>query len=186
MTDANAVAPPTPGQRGKLTLFQKLERRVRADPAVFGFLSLTVAALTGGMASLLRDDKRQSQLMMRARVGFQFCTIAALVGGIYYRECAHRGQTSSPPQGSPHPRSPRALLSLPASRSPAQPSPCRLPRVSIASLCVNSWRAPSAGAYQGTLKDPKAAAPPTSADFAGLELTSRIDQHQEGGEKGLR
>jgi hypothetical protein len=71
--------------RPKLSLMQKLERRVRADPAVFGFLGLTVAALTGGMVSLLRDDKRQSQLMMRARVGFQFCAILALVGGIYYR-----------------------------------------------------------------------------------------------------
>jgi len=184
MTDANAVAPPTPGQRGKLTLFQKLERRVRADPAVFGFLSLTVAALTGGMASLLRDDKRQSQLMMRARVGFQFCTIAALVGGIYYRECARRGQTSSPPRGPP-------TLGPLVPSFPSQPS--ARPRNPHRVACLACRLHPSvstcgepAGAYQGTLKDPKAAAPPTSADFAGLELTSRIDQHQEGGEKGLR
>ena len=87
MTETDVVNSNTNGNRSppKLSMMQKLERRVRADPAVFGFLGLTVAALTGGMVSLLRDDKRQSQLMMRARVGFQFCAILALVGGIYYR-----------------------------------------------------------------------------------------------------
>ncbi len=83
----------------KLSMMQKLERRVRADPAVFGFLGLTVAALTGGMVSLLRDDKRQSQLMMRARVGFQFCAILALVGGIYYR--AYQGSLHASKAVSP-------------------------------------------------------------------------------------
>ena len=37
------------------------------------------------MWSLLKDNKQQSQLMMRFRVGFQLSTICALVGGIYYR-----------------------------------------------------------------------------------------------------
>jgi hypothetical protein len=45
-------------------------------------------ALTGGLVSLLRNDRKQSQMMMRARVFFQFCTISALVAGIYYRHAA--------------------------------------------------------------------------------------------------
>lgn len=44
-------------------------------------LGLTVCALTGGMYSLMSNNKKQSQMMMRARVFFQFCTISALVGG---------------------------------------------------------------------------------------------------------
>ncbi len=99
MEETTSTSPPSSTEsstrpRPKLSLIQKLERRVRADPAVFGFLGLTVAALTGGMVSLLRDDKRQSQLMMRARVGFQFCAILALVGGIYYR--AYQGSLHDP------------------------------------------------------------------------------------------
>jgi hypothetical protein len=80
-----APAPAKPPPR-KLSMLQKLERRARSDPLVFSFLGLTVAALGGGMWSLLRDNKAQSQLMMRARVGFQFSAVMALVGGIYYRE----------------------------------------------------------------------------------------------------
>jgi hypothetical protein len=37
------------------------------------------------MGALLKNDKRQSQRMMRQRVAFQLCTVGALVGGIYYR-----------------------------------------------------------------------------------------------------
>lgn len=44
-----------------------------------------MAALTGGMVSLLRNNKKQSQFMMRARVFFQLCTVSSLVGGLYYR-----------------------------------------------------------------------------------------------------
>ena len=33
----------------------------------------------------MRNDKRQSQKMMRMRVAFQLSTIGALVGGIYWR-----------------------------------------------------------------------------------------------------
>jgi hypothetical protein len=75
---ARAGAPAGPPR--KLSMLQKLERRARSDPLVFGFLGLTVGALGGGMWSLLKDNKAQSQLMMRFRVGFQFSTILALVG----------------------------------------------------------------------------------------------------------
>ena len=84
---ARAGAPAGPPR--KLSMLQKLERRARSDPLVFGFLGLTVGALGGGMWSLLKDNKAQSQLMMRFRVGFQFSTILALVGcGISARACA--------------------------------------------------------------------------------------------------
>ena len=78
------------GPPRKLSMFQKLERRARSDPLVFGFLGLTVGALGGGLWSLLRDNKAQSQLMMRYRVGFQSSTILALTGGIYYRAYVHK------------------------------------------------------------------------------------------------
>lgn len=56
-------------------------------------LGLTVLALGGGLRSLATNNKHQSQLMMRARVFFQFCTVSALVGGIYYR--AYKGSLGS-------------------------------------------------------------------------------------------
>lgn len=59
--------------------------RVKREPLAFGFLALTVGALSLGLRSLHNNDKRQSQLMMRARVFFQFCTVTALLGNIYYR-----------------------------------------------------------------------------------------------------
>ena len=59
--------------------------RVKREPIAFGFLALTVGALSLGLRSLHNNDKRQSQLMMRARVFFQFCTVSALLGNIYYR-----------------------------------------------------------------------------------------------------
>ena len=59
--------------------------RVKREPLAFGFLALTVGALSLGLRSLHNNDKRQSQLMMRARVFFQFCTVSALLGNIYYR-----------------------------------------------------------------------------------------------------
>jgi len=93
---SDAGASPKPPPR-KLSMLQKLERRVRSDPLVFGFLGATVAALGGGMWSLLRDNKAQSQLMMRARVGFQFSAVMALVGGIYYREYR---STNAPPRAA--------------------------------------------------------------------------------------
>jgi Hypoxia induced protein conserved region len=37
------------------------------------------------MGAMLRNDKRQSQRMMRMRVAFQLSTVGALVGGIYWR-----------------------------------------------------------------------------------------------------
>ena len=92
-SDAAASAAPAAGGGGpprKLSMFQKLERRARSDPLVFGFLGLTVGALGGGLWSLLKDNKAQSQLMMRYRVGFQFSTILALTGGIYYRAYVHK------------------------------------------------------------------------------------------------
>lgn len=52
---------------------------------IFIVLGLTVLALTGGLVSLIRNDRKQSQMMMRARVFFQFCAVSSLVGGIYYR-----------------------------------------------------------------------------------------------------
>lgn len=48
-------------------------------------LGLTVLSLTGGLISLLKNDRKQSQMMMRARVFFQFGAVSSLVGGIYYR-----------------------------------------------------------------------------------------------------
>lgn len=62
-----------------------LKAAVKKDPAVFMFLGATVAALTVGMGAMLRNDKRRSQSMMRARVFFQMCTVGALMGGVYYR-----------------------------------------------------------------------------------------------------
>lgn len=56
-----------------LTLTERLTRKFNDSPSVFGFLGLTVGALTLGLRSLASGDKRQSQLMMRFRVFFQFC-----------------------------------------------------------------------------------------------------------------
>jgi hypothetical protein len=99
---------------------------VRPPPAVFG---LTVVALTGGLASLVRNNRQQSQLMMRARVFFQFCTVSALVGGIYSR--AYQG-TLNAPDGSacgrplPGGRRPRCL-SRPLTGADRSPVPYHPP-----------------------------------------------------------
>ncbi len=37
------------------------------------------------MGAMMRNDKRQSQRMMRQRVAFQLATVGALVGGMYWR-----------------------------------------------------------------------------------------------------
>ena len=65
--------------------YNRVMRKVKEEPVVFGFLGLTVGALMGGLRAMGRADARQSQLWMRARVFFQFCTVSALVGSIYVR-----------------------------------------------------------------------------------------------------
>ncbi len=40
----------------------------------------------GGFHSVYTRNRKQSQMMMRARVFFQFLTVTSLVGSIYYRE----------------------------------------------------------------------------------------------------
>lgn len=69
---------PTP-----LSPYSRVIRKVKEEPVVFAFLGLTVGALVGGLSAMGRADARQSQLWMRARVFFQFCTVSALVGSIY-------------------------------------------------------------------------------------------------------
>ena len=59
--------------------------RVKEEPLVFIFLGLTCAALGGGLRTLANGDKRQSQLMMRARVFFQLCTVTTLAGTVYWK-----------------------------------------------------------------------------------------------------
>lgn len=82
----------------------KLMSRVKDDPLVFIFLGATVAALTVGLRALLRADRRQSQLMMRARVGFQLCTVGALIGGVYWRAYRSGGTDFAAVKGSDAPR----------------------------------------------------------------------------------
>jgi hypothetical protein len=79
-----ARAPPMSGASRALA-------KIRDEPVTFGFLGLTVAALGLGLRSLYNNDKRMSQLMMRARVFFQLCTVSALVGSLYYRAYATDG-----------------------------------------------------------------------------------------------
>jgi hypothetical protein len=59
--------------------------KVKEEPLVFVFLGLTCAALGGGLRTLANGDKRQSQLMMRARVFFQLCTVTTLAGTVYWK-----------------------------------------------------------------------------------------------------
>jgi hypothetical protein len=55
-----------------------------------------VLALLRGLGAMYVNDTRKSQLMMRYRVLFQFGTVSAVVGGIYWR--AYR--TSTNPEGA--------------------------------------------------------------------------------------
>ena len=68
-----------------------LLNKVKEEPVVFLFLGATMAALGGGLRTLATGDKRQSQLMMRARVFFQLCTVTTLAGTIYWK--AYTGET---------------------------------------------------------------------------------------------
>lgn len=53
------------------------------DSGFSGCLS-TVAALVVGLYNFNRGDSKKQQLMMRARVGAQGFTVAALLGGVFY------------------------------------------------------------------------------------------------------
>lgn len=65
--------------------FDKWLARFKDNPFIFIFLGLTCAALVRGLGAFASADRRTSQMMMRYRVGFQFCTVGAFVGGIYYK-----------------------------------------------------------------------------------------------------
>ena len=73
-----------------------LANKVKEEPVVFTFLGLTVAALAGGLRTLVTGDRRNSNLMMRARVFFQLCTVGTLVGTIYWK--AYNNETSASQQ----------------------------------------------------------------------------------------
>jgi len=120
--------------------------KIKEEPVAFGFLALTVGALGLGLRSLHNNDKRQSQLMMRARVFFQFCAVSALLGNIYYRAAQHEGaaparraarararararhhRPPTPPRmqqkcASPRPARPRRLLQTTRASPTSRPS----------------------------------------------------------------
>lgn len=74
-----------PAHREMATPPEILWMKVKEEPLVFIFLGLTCAALGGGLRTLANGDKRQSQLMMRARVFFQLCTVTTLAGTVYWK-----------------------------------------------------------------------------------------------------
>lgn len=57
----------------------------RASCSASTVFGLTVASLTRGLGAMAQSDARMSQLMMRARVFFQLCTVGAFMGGLWYR-----------------------------------------------------------------------------------------------------
>eukprot|EP00050_Salpingoeca_kvevrii_P013972 m.31960 g.31960 ORF g.31960 m.31960 type:complete len:100 (+) comp5435_c0_seq2:1372-1671(+) len=65
------------------TTREKFRRKFSENPAVPVFVGLTGAALVTGLVAFKRGNQRVSQAMQRARVGFQFLTVVALVGGSY-------------------------------------------------------------------------------------------------------
>ena len=45
----------------------------------------TLGVLVGGLLSFRQGNHNRSQLLMRARVGFQAATVALMVGTVYYQ-----------------------------------------------------------------------------------------------------
>lgn len=52
----------------------------------FTGLTMTVGSLAYGLYCMGTGQKKKSMLMMNYRVGFQFLTVVALMGGFYYRD----------------------------------------------------------------------------------------------------
>lgn len=67
-------------------------------PAV---LALTVGALGRGLYALIKNDRIQSQRMMRFRVLFQLCTFGAIMGTVYYRAFTDQTKGAAPVADAP-------------------------------------------------------------------------------------
>ncbi len=113
------------------TFNERLSRKVRESPATFGFLGLTVGALTLGLRSLSTGDKRQSQLMMRFRVLFQFCASRALHTHARTRP---RARTCVRAHVNVHVHA--------HTRSPRSPSPRTLPTQAASRRCSATFTSP--------------------------------------------
>jgi len=114
--------------------WESIRAKAARDPLVFGFLALTVAALTRGLGAMLANDKRGSQRMMRARVGFQLAALGALVGGVYYRGLQQA--LAAPAPAAAAPAAPAAAEGTPAPTSPVPAYPA------VTSLLASLWAAP--------------------------------------------
>ncbi|ORZ17423.1 hypothetical protein BCR41DRAFT_321857 [Lobosporangium transversale] len=67
------------------TALEKVKRMFRENKAVSAGVGLTIAAFLGASYGVRTGRREFAQHMFRARVGFQFFTIAALLGGgMYY------------------------------------------------------------------------------------------------------
>ncbi|KAF9941483.1 Respiratory supercomplex factor 1, mitochondrial [Modicella reniformis] len=63
------------------TALEKVKRLFRENKAVSAGVGLTIAAFMGASYGVRTGRREFAQHMFRARVGFQFFTLAALIGG---------------------------------------------------------------------------------------------------------
>ena len=84
-SELDVVAPISPERPQKLSRIESLYKNAKENPVTVFFMILTVAALTRGLGAMVKNDRAQSQLMMRYRVLWQLCAATSLVGIGTYR-----------------------------------------------------------------------------------------------------
>eukprot|EP00039_Didymoeca_costata_P023463 m.7209 g.7209 ORF g.7209 m.7209 type:complete len:99 (+) comp3667_c0_seq2:66-362(+) len=65
------------------TTRERMRRKIVGTPLVPAFLVLTVGSLVGGLLAFKNGNQMLSQKFQRARVFFQFSTVAAFLAGSY-------------------------------------------------------------------------------------------------------
>ena len=84
-SDHEIASQPLPERPQKLSRIESLYKNAKENPVTVFFMVLTVAALTRGLGAMVKNDRAQSQLMMRYRVLWQLCAATSLVGVGTYR-----------------------------------------------------------------------------------------------------